>query len=504
MKKTLQQQMPPPVRSIAKDNAIARQSSEAMLTRPIGPSIDPSASNSAHPGARQMTDIGSNSARVGLSGVQRKAVSGGAGDIQPVTRSDGLPSHLKIGIEALAGMSMDHVKVHANSSEPTRINAHAYTQGSDIYLAPGQEKHLAHEAWHVVQQAQGRVRPTLQMKSGTQVNDDAHLEAEADAMGARAMALTTANTPARQAAWEAGWRQAMPVVQHKGHAGSVVQCFWARESNMPGARVIWIDGAPSPQGYVDSGAKTFGDTEWEILYVKSGATISSPSVPRIPAPSSKLLSAASSPAMESKITRASVSPPQVPIIPREKIKPAALDDALTVSSSPAISAPGPGPGSVDAKNSRYKEKRPVKPIRVTKMAEEMGISDDQHVGHKIPGAFLTHFWHICQRAKYDPDCSPQLKKKILALEEDISEFVFMDVNLQIEEGNPRRSSDSKSPDEQLAYHGPDSPRAPFLKSVYHILKPAWANKADLELGQIEYVLNQIRAAENKGTSWSHG
>ena len=40
--------------------------------------------------------------------------------------------------------------------------AHAYTQGSEIHLGAGQERHLPHEAWHVVQQAQGRVRPTLQ------------------------------------------------------------------------------------------------------------------------------------------------------------------------------------------------------------------------------------------------------------------------------------------------------------------------------------------------------
>ncbi|MEM7041075.1 MAG: DUF4157 domain-containing protein [Bacteroidota bacterium] len=36
--------------------------------------------------------------------------------------------------------------------------AHAYDQGTDIHIGPGQEKHLPHEAWHVVQQKQGRVR----------------------------------------------------------------------------------------------------------------------------------------------------------------------------------------------------------------------------------------------------------------------------------------------------------------------------------------------------------
>jgi hypothetical protein len=63
------------------------------------------------------------------------------------------------------------------------LNARAYAQGSEIHVAPGQEQHLPHEAWHVVQQAQGRVKPTLQMQ-GVSVNDDAGLEREADLMGA--------------------------------------------------------------------------------------------------------------------------------------------------------------------------------------------------------------------------------------------------------------------------------------------------------------------------------
>jgi hypothetical protein len=99
----------------------------------------------------------------------------------------GLPGNLKSGIEALSGLSMDNVKVHYNSSQPAQLNALAYVQGTDIHLAPGQERHLPHEAWHVVQQARGRVRPTLQMKDGIPVNDDQGLEHEADAMGERAM-----------------------------------------------------------------------------------------------------------------------------------------------------------------------------------------------------------------------------------------------------------------------------------------------------------------------------
>ncbi|HCI14277.1 MAG TPA: hypothetical protein DFK12_10065 [Gallionellaceae bacterium] len=98
----------------------------------------------------------------------------------------GLPDNLKSGIENLSGMSMDNVKVHYNSSQPAQLNALAYAQGTDIHVAPGQEQHLPHEAWHVVQQAQGRVKPTMQMKEGVPVNDDKSLEHEADVMGGRA------------------------------------------------------------------------------------------------------------------------------------------------------------------------------------------------------------------------------------------------------------------------------------------------------------------------------
>ncbi|MEL6131886.1 MAG: DUF4157 domain-containing protein [Bacteroidota bacterium] len=99
----------------------------------------------------------------------------------------GLPDNLKSGIENLSGYAMDDVNVHYNSAQPAQLNAHAYAQGSDIHLGPGQEKHLPHEAWHVVQQKQGRVKPTMQMKDKINVNDDVSLEKEADTMGKKAM-----------------------------------------------------------------------------------------------------------------------------------------------------------------------------------------------------------------------------------------------------------------------------------------------------------------------------
>ena len=139
-----------------------------------------------------------------------------------------LPDPLKTGIESLSGMSMDPVKVHYNSPEPAELNAHAYTRGTDIHVAPGQERHLPHEAWHVVQQAQGRVQATTQMKGDVQVNDDEELEKEADEMGTQAMsvgrsALASPNEPVNQLA--AGH----PVFQRRIHE-------WKDGQWIPGAK----------------------------------------------------------------------------------------------------------------------------------------------------------------------------------------------------------------------------------------------------------------------------
>jgi Domain of unknown function (DUF4157) len=99
-----------------------------------------------------------------------------------------LPDNLRTGIENLSGMDMGGVNVHYNSARPAQLSALAYAQGNDIHLGPGQEKHLPHEAWHVVQQREGRVAPTMQLK-GEYINDDSTLEKEADTMGARALSM---------------------------------------------------------------------------------------------------------------------------------------------------------------------------------------------------------------------------------------------------------------------------------------------------------------------------
>jgi len=106
----------------------------------------------------------------------------------PVQRNrTGLPDQLKQGVESLSGLSLDDVRVHRNSALPAQLHAHAFAQGSTIHLGPGQDHHLPHEAWHVVQQKQGRVRATTQLKGGIAANTDPALEQEADVMGSRAL-----------------------------------------------------------------------------------------------------------------------------------------------------------------------------------------------------------------------------------------------------------------------------------------------------------------------------
>lgn len=107
---------------------------------------------------------------------------------------DGLPEPLRSRMEALSGFAMDDVRVHHNSPRPAMLGALAFARGHDIHLAPGQERHLPHEAWHVVQQKQGRVTPTAWTK-GEPINDGTALEAEADRTGESA---APANPPARQ------------------------------------------------------------------------------------------------------------------------------------------------------------------------------------------------------------------------------------------------------------------------------------------------------------------
>lgn len=106
--------------------------------------------------------------------------------LQKKANKTGLPDNLKSGIEGMSGIGLDDVKVHYNSNKPAQMKANAFTQGNQIHIGPGQNKYLGHEAWHVVQQKQGRVKPTKQ-EGNLPVNDSPALEREADVMGGKAL-----------------------------------------------------------------------------------------------------------------------------------------------------------------------------------------------------------------------------------------------------------------------------------------------------------------------------
>lgn len=189
-----------------------------------------------------------------------------AGKIESRKNETGLPDRLKGGVERLSGMDLSEVRVHYNSEKPAGIGALAYTRGTDIHVAPGQEAHLPHEAWHVVQQAQGRVRPTFQLKDAG-VNADVGLEAEADTMGKRALQMS--RDPAGDP--DTGICQSQPVFGYSlptivQRQGSIIQAVWIKTDalgvlkwNVPISGVRWY---------------TKGELYWFVIESKEGEQFS--------------------------------------------------------------------------------------------------------------------------------------------------------------------------------------------------------------------------------------
>lgn len=91
----------------------------------------------------------------------------------------GIPGAIQAKFEAASGLSFEDVRVHYNSSRPAQLGAYAYTQGNQVYIGPGQERHLEHELGHVIQQKQGIVKADGYI-NGVPVNRDPGLERAAD------------------------------------------------------------------------------------------------------------------------------------------------------------------------------------------------------------------------------------------------------------------------------------------------------------------------------------
>jgi len=92
----------------------------------------------------------------------------------------GIPVQMKLDYERRGGVPLDDVRVHYNSDKPGRLGALAYTYGNQVFMGPGQSRHLGHELGHVIQQKLGLVKPTGQV-GGLPLNDSPQLEREADA-----------------------------------------------------------------------------------------------------------------------------------------------------------------------------------------------------------------------------------------------------------------------------------------------------------------------------------
>lgn len=143
----------------------------------------------------------------GQAPIQRKGAGNQASpapdDREPLPPSGSghsMPDDVRTKMEESFAADFSAVRIH-EGPQAKAMGALAYTQGSDIYFAPGQyqpgnqqgQELLGHELGHVVQQSQGRVRETIQAR-GVAVNDDDVLEREADAMGARAARGDVART----------------------------------------------------------------------------------------------------------------------------------------------------------------------------------------------------------------------------------------------------------------------------------------------------------------------
>ena len=171
---------------------------------------------------------------------RHESVPAGRLSARPGAAGVGLPAPLLSGIAALSGLDLSDVRVHRASDAPARLGALAYAQGADIHLGPGQSQHLPHEAWHIVQQRQGRVTPTWQAK-GLALNDDPALEHEADRMGAAALAHGAAGAATPGAAPARGLPAVygLPPGLGRGQRAAlpVAQCLYANLDALGQARV---------------------------------------------------------------------------------------------------------------------------------------------------------------------------------------------------------------------------------------------------------------------------
>jgi len=177
-----------------------------------------------------------------------------SGSTTSKSNQTGMPERLKNGLEQLSGYDLSPVHVNYNSPRPKQLGALAYAQGTNIHLGPGQERHLPHEGWHVVQQMQGRVKPTLQMKSGVSINNDSSLEREADVMGTKSLHNMSETPASRRSSREAAGSVAQLIPEDEAQqlaavANHIDRMFPIEE----GYTLVGMGGSPAPiMAYLES------------------------------------------------------------------------------------------------------------------------------------------------------------------------------------------------------------------------------------------------------------
>lgn len=102
----------------------------------------------------------------------------------------GIPIQMKQNFEEKSGLSFDDVRVHYHSALPAKLGALAYTQGTQVFIGPGQECHLQHELGHVLQQKRGQVQATERLH-GLNINRSPQLERNADVLAGQREENTT-------------------------------------------------------------------------------------------------------------------------------------------------------------------------------------------------------------------------------------------------------------------------------------------------------------------------
>lgn len=174
---------------------------------------------------------------------------------------------------------MDDIRVHYNSPQPARLQAFAFTQGVDIHLAPGQEHQLGHEAWHAVQQKQGRVQPSFR-HAGVAINDSPALEAEADRLGAQLRGVPAEPSPAAAAA-PAAAPSAAPVAQR---AVTIAGALLGRPTDLPHFGLLSLPPQQALGAMVDDRANiyAFASVPAVLAYLANNDAGSAPTVTAIP------------------------------------------------------------------------------------------------------------------------------------------------------------------------------------------------------------------------------